>query len=471
MLEAHSGKRCTVLRVAVVGSGPSGVYTAQCLVQQSRVPDVRVDVLDRLPCPYGLVRYGVAPDHEKIKSLQNNLRTVLEHERITFLGNVQVGGEGLPPDRLSELYHAVVYCVGAATDRGLGVPGEDLPGSHSATEFVSWYSAHPDSAADHFALQARSVVVIGVGNVAVDVARILARSAEELRPTDVPHPALGALAGSRVREVHMAGRRGPSQARFTTKELRELGGLPGARVVVDRAELALDPAYASAGAQADSPVPLPAVARRNIEVLRGWAEADVPTAGPDPARTIHLRFYLRPVELLERDGRVAGVRFARTAPDGGGGIQDTGTYEEIDAQLVLRAVGYRGLPLPGLPFDPAHGTVPHLAGRVLRDGVPSPGEYVAGWIKRGPTGVIGSNRSCAKETVASLLDDAPLLERRPAAPDPVAAMRARGLRPVEWDGWQSIERAEAALGRSLGRGPVKIPDWAGLLEAAHSDRR
>ncbi|MFF0290527.1 FAD-dependent oxidoreductase [Streptomyces sp. NPDC005262] len=459
-----------MLRVAVVGSGPSGVYTAQCLVQQSRVPGVRVDVLDRLPCPYGLVRYGVAPDHEKIKSLQNSLRTVLEHERITFLGNVQVGGEALPPDRLGELYHAVVYCVGAATDRGLGVPGEDLPGSHSATEFVSWYSAHPDSAAGNFALQARSVVVIGVGNVAVDVARILARSAEELRPTDVPHPALGALAGSQVREVHMAGRRGPSQARFTTKELRELGGLPGARVVVDSAELARDPAYASAGAPTDSPVPLPAVARRNIEVLRGWAEADVPAAGPDPVRTIHLRFFLRPVELLERDGRVAGVRFARTAPDGGGGIQDTGTYEEIDAQLVLRAVGYRGLPLPGLPFDPARGTVPHLAGRVLRDGVPSPGEYVAGWIKRGPTGVIGSNRSCAKETVESLLDDAPLLEGRPAAPDPVAAMRAWGLRPVEWDGWQSIERAEAALGRSLGRGPVKIPDWAGLLEAAHSDR-
>ncbi|MEV0495626.1 FAD-dependent oxidoreductase [Streptomyces atratus] len=460
-----------MLRVAVVGSGPSGVYTAQSLVEQSRVPDVRVDVLDRLPCPYGLVRYGVAPDHEKIKSLQNSLRTVLEHERITFLGHVQVGGDGLSPERLSELYHAVVYCVGAATDRGLGIPGEDLPGSHSATEFVSWYSAHPDAAANIFALQARSAVVIGVGNVAVDVARILSRGAEELRPTDVPHPALGALAGSRVREVHMAGRRGPSQARFTTKELRELGGLPGARVVVDGAELARDPAYAPVGAPADSPVPLPAVVRRNIEVLRGWADPGVPATGPGPMRTIHLRFFLRPVELLERDGRVAGVRFARTAPDGSGGVQDTGAYEEIGAQLVLRAVGYRGLPLPGLPFDPDRGTVPHRAGRVLRDGVPSPGEYVAGWIKRGPTGVIGSNRSCAKETVASLLDDAPLLAGRPSAPDPVAALRAWGLRPVEWDGWLSIEQAEAALGRSLGRGPVKIPDWAGLLQAAQGDRR
>ncbi|MCX4733795.1 FAD-dependent oxidoreductase [Streptomyces sp. NBC_01363] len=468
-----------MLRVAVVGSGPSGVYTAQALIAQDRVPDVRVHVLDRLPCPYGLVRYGVAPDHEKIKSLQNSLRTVLEHERITFLGNVEVGGDGIPPERLGELYDAVVYCVGAATDRALAVPGEDLPGSCSATEFVSWYSAHPDAAADGFALRARSVVVIGVGNVAVDVARILSRGARELRPTDVPHGALGALAGSRVREVHMAGRRGPSQARFTTKELRELGALPRVRVVVDEAELARDPAYAdpsprtpalSSPPNAPSPT---AAARRNVEVLRGWAAADPGGAGTGgyPVRTIHLRFFLRPVELLERDGRVAGVRFARTVPDGSGGVRDAGTHEDIAAQLVLRAVGYRGIPLPGLPFDPVRGTVPHLAGRVLRDGVPSPGEYVAGWIKRGPTGVIGSNRSCAKETVASLLDDAPLLARRPSAPDPVAALRAWGLRPVEWEGWLSIERAEAELGRSLGRERVKIPDWAGLLSAARGGGR
>ncbi|MFH8475720.1 FAD-dependent oxidoreductase [Streptomyces sp. NPDC018000] len=469
-----------MLRVAVVGSGPSGVYAAQALVEQDRVPDVRVHVLDRLPCPYGLVRYGVAPDHEKIKSLQSSLRTVLEHERVTFLGNVEVGGDGVPPGRLGELYQAVVYCVGAATDRGLAVPGEDLPGSCSATEFVSWYSAHPDAAANSFALQARSAVVIGVGNVAVDVARILARSAEELRPTDVPHGALGALAGSRLREVHMAGRRGPSQARFTTKELRELGSLPRARVVVDEAELALDPAYVDPSPRLTPSLPSPpnaptltAAARRNVEVLRGWAAAGATGAGAagDPVRMIHLRFFLRPVELLERGGRVAGVRFARTVPDGSGGVRDAGTYEDIDAQLVLRAVGYRGLPLPGLPFDRARGTVPHLAGRVLRDGVPSPGEYVAGWIKRGPTGVIGSNRSCAKETVASLLDDATLLAGRPSAPDPVAALRAWGLRPVEWDGWLSIERAEAALGRSLGRGPVKIPDWAGLLSAAEGGER
>ncbi|WNF25658.1 FAD-dependent oxidoreductase [Streptomyces sp. C11-1] len=459
-----------MLSVAVVGSGPSGVYTAQALLQQSLVPDVRVHVLDRLPTPYGLVRYGVAPDHEKIKSLQNSLRAVLEDERVSFVGNVGVGGaDGVSPARLARLYHAVVYCVGAAADRPLAVPGEDLPGSFSATRFVSWYSAHPDIAADPFALDARSAVVIGVGNVAVDVARILARGADELRSTDVPHAALRTLADSRVRDVHIVGRRGPSQARFTTKELRELGALPGARIVVDPAELALDPAYAAPGALPASP-PLPAVVRRNLEVLRGWSAGGGPVAEglgtPDAVRRIRLRFFLRPVELLERGGRVAGVRFARTAPDGAGGVRDTGAYEDVEAQLVLRAVGYRGVELPGLPFDPVRGTVPHRAGRVVRDGAPSPGEYVAGWIKRGPTGVIGSNRSCAKETVASLLEDAPLLESRTAAADPLAVLRGWGLRPVEWDGWLSIERAEVELGRSLGRGPVKIPDWPGLLAAA-----
>lgn len=445
-----------MLRVAVVGSGPSGVYTAQSLVEQTAVPDVRVHVLDRLPCPYGLVRYGVAPDHEKIKSLQNNLRTVLEHERVGFVGNVEVGAHGLTPERLLELYHAVVYCVGAARDRRLGVPGEDLPGSYSATDFVSWYSAHPDAAGGGFVLGARSAVVIGVGNVAVDVARILARGPEELHPTDVPQTALGALAASRVREVHMVGRRGPSQAKFTTKELRELGALPQARVEVEPSDLALDPAYAD-------PAGLPAVNRRNVEVVRAWAEG---TGWEPRERVIRVRFFLRPVEVLEQGGRAAGVRFERTVPDGTGGVRGTGAYEDIEAQLVLRAVGYRGVPLPGLPFDASRGTVPHAAGRVLRDGVPSAGEYVAGWIKRGPTGVIGTNRPCAKETATSLLADAPALARRAVADDPLAALRAWGHRPVEWPGWLSIEQAEAALGRALGRGSVKIPDWSGLLSAA-----
>ncbi|MEV5974160.1 FAD-dependent oxidoreductase [Streptomyces sp. NPDC051921] len=447
-----------MLRVAVVGSGPSGVYTAQALVGQGAVPGLRVDVLDRLPCPYGLVRYGVAPDHEKIKSLQGNLRTVLEDERIRFLGDVEVGARGLTPARLLELYHAVVYCVGAARDRRLGVPGEELRGSFSATEFVSWYSAHPDAVDDGFGLDGPGAVVIGAGNVAVDVTRILVRRPEELRPTDIPQGALSALATSGVREVHMVARRGPAAARFTTKELRELGALPDTRVLVDRTDLALDPAY-------DDPSGLPAVNRRNLDVVRSWSAGA--GRGTPAARSVRLRFFLRPVEILgDADGRVAAVRFERTEPDGAGRVRGTGRYEEIPAGLVLRAVGYQGVPLPGLPFDPSRGTVPHEAGRVLREGAASPGEYVAGWIKRGPTGVIGTNRPCAKETVASLLADAAALGARDVAPDPLAALRALGHEPVPWSGWLAIERAEAALGGRLGRGPVKIPDWAGLRDAA-----
>ncbi|MFR0354384.1 FAD-dependent oxidoreductase [Streptomyces sediminimaris] len=457
-----------MLRVAVVGSGPSGVYTAQNLVQLH--PDVLVDVIDRLPCPYGLVRYGVAPDHEKIKSLQNNLRTVLEHERVRFLGAVPIGPGGLPAERLRKLYHAVVYCVGAAADRRLGIPGEDLPGSWSATQFVSWYSAHPDAADEGFVRDARSAVVIGVGNVAVDVTRMLARGPAELGPTDMPQAAFRALAASRVRDICMVGRRGPSQARFTTKELRELGGLPDAGVLVDPAELALDPGYTD-------PSALPAVQRRNVEVLRGWARAP----REDASRRIRLRFFLRPVELLadggdsgpggaaSTAGPVRAVRFERTEPDGRGGVRGTGRFEDVEAHLVLRSVGYRGVPLDGLPFDASSGTVPHLAGRVLRAGVVAPGEYVAGWIKRGPTGVIGTNRPCAKETVLSLLDDVPVLASAPVPGDPVAALRAEGVDPVEWPGWRAIERAEAALGASLGRGGVvKLADWESLLAAART---
>lgn len=447
-----------MLRIAVVGSGPSGVYAAQTLVQQREVPGVRVDVLDRLPAPYGLVRYGVAPDHEKIKSLQGSLRTVLEDERVRFLGNVEVGGEALPTARLLELYHAVVYCVGAARDRLLGIPGEDLVGVHSATAFVAWYSGHPDAAAEAFGLPGvDSAIVVGAGNVAVDVTRILARGVPELSPTDMPQPALGALGASGVRTVHMVARRGPSQGKFTTKELRELGTLPGVDALADPAELALDPAYA------DPALTLPAVNRRNVEVLRGWAAA--PAGGGH--RRIALRFFLRPVEVLGGpDGRVTGMRFERTAPDGRGGVTGTGVHVDVPAQLVLRSVGYQGVALPGLPFDERRGTVPHAAGRVLREGRASVGEYVAGWIKRGPTGVIGTNRPCAKETASSLLQDAGALARRERERDPLEALREAGLRPVLWPGWLAVEAAEAELGRSLGRRSVKIPDWAGLLSAA-----
>ncbi len=296
-----------------------------------------------------------------------------------------------------------------------------------------------------------------MGNVAVDVARMLARGAAELSRTDMPQAALASLTSGRVRDIHMVGRRGPSQARFTTKELRELGTLPDTAVTVDPAEAALDPAF-------EEPSALPGTQRRNVEVLRGW------TAPPpdDAGHRIRLRFFLRPVELLAEGGRVGAVRFERTEPDGRGGVRGTGRYEEIEAQLVLRSVGYRGVPLDGLPFDAGSGTVPHLAGRVLSGGAVVPGVYVAGWIKRGPTGVIGTNRPCAKETVGSLLEDAAVLGRRELPGDPLAVLRAEGLRPVEWEGWRAIERAEAELGAALGRGVVKLPDWESLLAAART---
>lgn len=375
-----------------------------------------------------------------------------------FLGGVTVGPGGLATARLRELYHAVVYCVGAAADRRLGVPGEDLPGSWSATEFVAWYSAHPDAVDGGFLRGARAAVVIGVGNVAVDVARMLVRGAAELSGTDMPQTALDTLAAGRVADVHVVGRRGPSQARFTTKELRELGALPDTSVLVDPAELELDPAFRD-------PSGLPGPLRRNVEVLRAWAGH--PPRGA--ARRIHPRFFLRPVELTaDGAGRVGAVRFERTAPDGRGGVTGTGRYEEIEAQLVLRSVGYRGVALEGLPFDAASGTVPHRAGRVLRAGTVVPVEYVAGWIKRGPTGVIGSNRPCAKETVRSLLADARALAEREVPADPLGMLRAEGVDPVEWAGWRAIERAEAELGASLGRRVAKLPDWESLLAAART---
>lgn len=439
------------LRVAVVGSGPAGVYAAAAL---ARAGDVTVDVLDRLPAPYGLVRYGVAPDHLKMKSVDAALRKILEDPAVRFLGNVEVGTD-LTLDELHLFYDAVVFATGAAVDRRLDVPGEDRPGSFSATDFVAWYSGHPDAELDRFALHARHVVVIGVGNVAVDVARVLTKTADVLRSTDMPGHVLDVLAASAVTDVTMLGRRGPAQARFTTKELRELGDLAGADVLVDPADLELTPAE-KAEVDADRTL------RANLEVLEGWAARE-PQGLP---RRLWLRFWLRPVEVLgSAGGVVGGVRAERTALAGG---RLTGTGETLDlpAEMVLRSVGYRVVPPAGLPLDPVSGTVPHDAGRVLRDGSPVPGVYVAGWLKRGPTGIIGTNKPDATETVRSLLADA--LPRAPER-DPgavLAALAARGVAPVEWAGWQAIDAAEQALGVGRDCVRVKIADRETLLRTA-----
>ena len=474
-----------MLNVAVVGSGPAGLYTAEALVKQAAALSVplQVDVLDRLPTPYGLVRYGVAPDHKSIKSIAQYLRKVLESPDVRFVGGVHLGDDVSRADLLAA-YDAVVYATGAMRDRRLGIPGEDLPGSYAATDFVNWYCGHPDVDPSAFVIEAESVAVIGVGNVAVDVARILARDPGELSETDVPQPVLEALQASKVREVNVLGRRGPAHAKFTTKELRELGELPGVDVVVHAPEGDLN-AFDLAGEGA-ALVESDRRVRGNMVAISGWASGSsaAGSAGADGgsgARRLTLRFWLRPVEIRGAE-RVSGLTVERTRIDAAGEFGGTGEYETLDAQLVLRSVGYQSVPLPGVPFDSRACVVPNASGRVLGDdGTPLPGEYVAGWLKRGPTGVIGTNKSDAAETVRSLLEDlvpgadagavprAGLLRYREGVPDgqsppdpaksPLAAVLAdRGVQPVSYAEWLRIEAAETELAKALGRGErVKLP--------------
>jgi len=504
------------LRVAVVGSGPAGLYTAEALVKQTALlpspVDISVDVLDRLPTPYGLVRYGVAPDHKSIKSVANYLRRVLESPGVTFVGGVHFGTDVTREDLLNA-YDAVVYATGAMRDRRLGIPGEDLLGSHAATDFVNWYCGHPDVDPGAFTLDAESVAVIGVGNVAVDVARILARDPAELEETDIPEPVMEALRASKVREVHVIGRRGPAQAKFTTKELRELGELGGVHVSADPAEMELAEGFDRSGESAA----LAASDRRvrgNLVAMAGWSG--------DPAgqaRKLRLRFWLRPEEIQESSsGTVSGLRLERTRLSESGALEGTGDFETIDAQLVLRSVGYQSVPLPGVPFDARTHTVPNASGRVLSEtGEPQPGEYVAGWLKRGPTGVIGTNKADAAETVQALLADLaggpdvgegklprPGLLRRPDAaeapaggagqngtgqnetgggdPDEVGGdvarcalaptLATRGVAPVSYAEWLRISAAEEELAAALGRGDrVKLPHSDAIWSAARPKSR
>ncbi|MGH3896824.1 MAG: FAD-dependent oxidoreductase [Pseudonocardiaceae bacterium] len=440
------------VRVAVIGSGPSGLYTADEL---SKRDGVSVDVLDRLPCPYGLLRYGVAPDHLKMKSLEITLRKILQRPGVRFLGGIELGVE-VSVAELLEYYDAVVYATGSSVDRRLSIPGEDLPGSFSATQFVAWYCGHPDAEVDAFTLDAHSAVVVGVGNVAVDVARILAKTVEELRATDMPDHVLKVLDASAVSDIYIVGRRGPVQAKFTTKELRELGELANADVVVDPAELLLDEA-------GEEVVATNKAVRRNLETLQEWSTR----AQQGRPRRIHLRFLLSPV-AVHGTGRVEAMQCERNALDGSGGVTGTGETVTLAAQLLLRSVGYRGLPLPGVPFDERSGVIPHVAGRVQRNGSVATGEYVVGWIKRGPTGVIGTNKGDAKETVEQLFADLDILPRaRHRDPDAIIAKLAqRGVDVITWAGWEAIDAAEQVLGIAAGRARIKIADRQALFIAA-----
>jgi ferredoxin--NADP+ reductase len=443
------------LRVAVVGAGPAGIYAADALASQDDVP-VAVDLIDRLPTPFGLVRYGIAPDHLKMRALRETLHHVLDHDRVRFVGNVEIGAD-LSVEELRGHVDAVVYTYGAAGDRKLGIEGEDLPGSLAATDLVAWYTGHPDAdvtRVEQLVAGARDVVVVGVGNVALDVARVLARSPAELHPTDMPQHVLDALAAAPVERITVLGRRGPAQATFTTQELRELGHLAAATVLVDPADL--------------TDVGDVALAAEDRHVARNLAAlADYAGHEPVPGTVgVRLRFHARPVRLLGTD-RVTGVQVERTTVDTDGRAVGTGELDVVPADLVVRSVGYRGHPLPGLPLE--GGTVPHAAGRVLRDGEPSRGEYVAGWIKRGPTGVVGTNKHDARETVASLLADVAAGTLAPRGDDDwIGALRARGGHPVLLSDWRAIDAAEIALGATRGRPRTTIHDRAELLAAVRA---
>ncbi len=452
----------TPLRVAVIGAGPSGFYAADALLKARE--DVSVDLFDRLPTPYGLVRYGVAPDHQRIKSVTRLYERTCRDPRVRFFGNVAYGRD-LDHNDLTRHYHAIVYAVGAPSDRSLGIPGEDLPGSLSATEFVAWYNGHPDFVTLDPPLDAEQVAVIGVGNVAVDVTRILAKTPEELAATDMADYALDALAKSRVRDIYMLGRRGPAQAKFTTKELRELGELAEADIIVDAGDLEVDDA-SLASIEGDT------IAQKNLEVLRDFA-ARTPAGKP---RRIHLKFFVSPIEV-HGSNRVEAMTLERNRlePTDGGYLRAVGTGESytLPLQLILRSVGYRGQPLPGVPFDERRAVIPNRQGRVLSapDGEPLAGEYVVGWIKRGPTGVIGTNKADAMETVEALLsDELPSLAPEDTAPEAIVKLlEAKGVRFVTFEEYQALERYEVEAGKAQGRPRVKLTRLDEMLEHAHRD--
>ncbi|MEO8139143.1 MAG: FAD-dependent oxidoreductase [Gemmatimonadota bacterium] len=451
----------TPLRVAIIGSGPSGFYAAEHLLKQPS--SVEIDLFDRLPTPYGLVRGGVAPDHPKIKSVTRMYDKLAASPSLRFFGHVLIGKD-LTRDELLQHYHAVIYAVGAQSDRALGVPGEHLDGSHAATEFVGWYNGHPDYRDRHFDLSRPSVAVIGMGNVAIDVVRILARTPDELRGTDIAGHALEALRHSGVRDIYMIGRRGPVQAAFTNPELRELGELSGADIDVRAEELALDAAsQASFGISGDR------ATEKNLETLRLLAAK--PKSGK--SRTVHLRFLRSPIELIG-DGRVERMLLGENrlvmGKHGEVKAEATGQTELLETGLVFRSVGYLGTGVPGVPIDPKRGVIPNEGGRVLQaPGIVAPGEYAVGWIKRGPSGVIGTNKPDAVESTELLLADAAAgALNTPVAPERAAVDRllaSRGVRVVDWGGWQRLDELEREQGAAQGRPRLKFTRIEEMLAA------
>lgn len=430
-------------RIAIIGAGPSGLYTAQALLQ--RDPELSVDIYDWLPTPFGLLRYGVAPDHTSIKAVAVALARVFDSPHVRFRGLVEFGRHFTRADALA-CYDAVVYAVGSSEDQRMGVPGEELEGSSSARQFVAWYSGHPGGV--HQSLDGvNRVAVVGVGNVALDVARLLAKGPDELDPTDMPEDVLAELRRHTVHEVTIVGRRGPEHASYTPTELRELAERPDVQVLVT-------------GVDWDA-VPTDGLDRRtqtNLAILREAAEAPVEGARV----TLRFAFWERPVGVTGAE-RVTGLTLERTTMGDDSVLRGTGDLTTLPVQLVLRAIGYRGRPVPGVPFDAKHGIIPTEESRVVQDGVVQPGEYAVGWIKRGATGVIGTNKLDAGQVVPSVLADLQTLPRRELA-DPDAVLSSRGVIPSTFEDWRRIEDAEASLGSTFGRVRTKISTWSDLID-------
>ena len=447
------------LRVAVVGAGPAGFYaTAHLLAADTAV---EVDLIDRLPTPWGLVRTGVAPDHPKIKAVSKAFEKIAGKDGFRFLGNVDIGAD-LSAGELEALYDAVVYCNGAQTDRSLGIPGEDLPGSWAATEFVAWYNGHPDYQDLEFDLSCERAVVIGNGNVAVDVARMLALNEDEIRPTDTTDEAIEAILAADVTEILMLGRRGPVQGAFTPPEVQELGEMADADILVDASDLELDAASETELAEA------PATTKRNIDLLNEYTSHTRSSA----KRAIRLRFFVSPVAILGED-RVEAIEIVHNelvvGDDGRTRAVPTDERETIPCGIVFRSVGYRGVPIEGLPFDEGRATLQNESGRVVDEaGAPVGGTYCAGWIKRGPTGVIGTNKKDATETADLLLEDAASgaigAERSCTAAAVDAFLTERDIRLVTHSGWEAIDELERGRGEPQGRPRVKLARWDELLE-------
>ena len=452
------------LRVAIIGAGPAGFYAADHLFKKTGSA-VEIDMFDRLPTPYGLVRAGVAPDHQKIKTVTRVFDRIAARPNFRFYGNVEFGKHITLAD-LREHYHQVLYATGAQSDRRLGIPGEELQGCHSATEFVAWYNGHPDYRDRHFDLSQERVAVVGVGNVAVDVARILCRTVDELAKTDIADHALEALSHSRVREVYLLGRRGPAQAAFTNSEIKELAELADAEVVVQPQEVELDE-LSQAMLQRD---PDPATIKK-VEILRGYALQK--PAGK--SRRLIIRFLVSPVAIIgDGAGRVVGMRLVKNVlytENGTLRARPTDWFEELPVGLVFRSVGYRGVALPGVPFDESWGIIPNQQGRVIEPDTEAPrvGEYVTGWIKRGPKGLIGTNKSDAAETVVCMVEDWQKdLTLNPSWPEAAAVealVRQRQPHYFTYADWQRLDELEVARGKAVGRPRVKFTSVEEMLTA------